>query len=418
MLEATDMHAAFVRLPCRKQATAVSRSNCQPYGREERRALEPSAHNSKQQLFLFQPAWYDRLAQAVPRKLLPGVWIAFLLLLFPGPPAFSSVALLLEQPHGRFGSISPTGHVAVYLSRVCAATPVKLRRCGPGEYGVVISRYHHVTKHDWLAIPLIPYLYAVDSLSEVPDTVTPETVESLRDQWRREHLKKMIPDVQNGSAPRGNWIQLIGALYVRKIFAYELPTTPRQDDALIRKFNRQRNRSHFNLLFHNCADFSRSILNFYYPGSVRRSYSADLGITTPKQVAKSLVQYASRHEGLQMSRYILPQEPGTIARSGQVDGILEAILRKKYVLPIAIVQPYAAIAIGISYVTGGRFNPATKAEALDTSHVANALADDREPLWSLSRPSAGPSPVAGALQDGLGNWNFGLLRSFSADLAP
>lgn len=361
------------------------------------------------------PARTERAACHIP---LPSKLAGFLLLFLFSPSAFSSVALLLEQPHGRFGSISPTGHVAVYLSRVCAATPVALRRCRPGEYGVVISRYHHVTRHDWLAIPLIPYLYAVDALDKVPSAVTPETVQSLRDQWRRKHIEKLVPNTSDDGTPRGNWIQLVGALYVRKIFAYELPTTPEQDDALIRKFNHRRNRSHFNLLFHNCADFSRDILNFYYPGSVRRSYSADLGITTPKQVAKSFVQYASQHDDLKMNRYILPQEPGSVARSGHVDGVLEAFLRKKYVVPIAIVQPYVAIAIGISYITGGRFNPAQKAEPLDTAHVATVLAADREPVWSRSQPSAGPSPVGEALQDGLGDWSFGMLRPLSSDLAP
>ena len=39
-----------------------------------------------------------------------------------------------------------TGHAAVYLSGVCAETPLVLRRCGPGETGVVLSRYDGRTR--------------------------------------------------------------------------------------------------------------------------------------------------------------------------------------------------------------------------------------------------------------------------------
>ena len=55
-----------------------------------------------------------------------------------------------------------TGHAAVYLSGVCAESPIVLRKCAPGELGAVISRYDGVHGYDWLAVPLIPYLYAVE----------------------------------------------------------------------------------------------------------------------------------------------------------------------------------------------------------------------------------------------------------------
>ena len=68
----------------------------------------------------------------------------------------------------RLGFFTATGHAAVYLSGVCAETPVKLRPCAPGETGIVISRYDAVGGYDWVAIPLIPYLYAVERAQEVP----------------------------------------------------------------------------------------------------------------------------------------------------------------------------------------------------------------------------------------------------------
>ena len=69
--------------------------------------------------------------------------------------ARGNVALLVEEPFGFFGSINPTGHSAIYLNRVCAESPTRLRRCEPGETGVVISRYSGIRGLDWVAIPLI-----------------------------------------------------------------------------------------------------------------------------------------------------------------------------------------------------------------------------------------------------------------------
>ncbi len=58
--------------------------------------------------------------------------------------AHASVALLMEEPYGTLGAVNPTGHAAIYLNHICADSPVVLRPCHEGEYGVVISRYHKV----------------------------------------------------------------------------------------------------------------------------------------------------------------------------------------------------------------------------------------------------------------------------------
>jgi hypothetical protein len=84
--------------------------------------------------------------------------LMFAVSLVGAAPCFGSVALLLEEPYGEFGSFNPTGHVAVYLNHICAASPIELRVCEKGEAGVVISRYHRIDRDDWIAIPLIPYL--------------------------------------------------------------------------------------------------------------------------------------------------------------------------------------------------------------------------------------------------------------------
>ncbi len=135
------------------------------------------------------------------------------------------------------GDLTPTGHSAIYLPRVCAETPVKLRMCRPGETGVVISRYHRVGGYNWIAIPLIPYLYAVESADEVPLKVNAEAVASLRDNYRRAHFADIVPDNKDGGMPPGDWVQLVGSSYDRKIYSYEIETTEEQDARLVAALN-------------------------------------------------------------------------------------------------------------------------------------------------------------------------------------
>src|SRR5436305_781789 len=106
-------------------------------------------------------------------------YIACLLLAFCSPFAHGSATLLLEEPFGDFGAMNPTGHAAVFLSRVCADTPTELRMCRSGEQGIVISRYMGVDGYDWLAIPLVPYLYAVDRADEAPASADKDVISLL-----------------------------------------------------------------------------------------------------------------------------------------------------------------------------------------------------------------------------------------------
>ena len=275
--------------------------------------------------------------------------------------AHAGVTLFLEEPFGTFGGMNPTGHAAIYLSRVCAASPVSLRRCGPEEHGVVISRYHRVSGYDWLAIPLIPYLYAVDRPDQVPSSVGSENVAELRDAYRRANFIDIVPDAEDGTAPKGDWIQLVGAAYDRTIYAFDTDTTEERDDELIQTFNSRANIVHFNLFFFNCADFARKMVDFYYPHAVHRSLLADAGIMTPKQAARSLVSYSKHHPDLQMSILVIPQVLGTVPRSTAVRGVLESLVKsKRYALPlitVAVLHPYVGGSLAFAWIEGARFDP-------------------------------------------------------------
>src|SRR5712692_8941291 len=96
---------------------------------------------------------------------LAGLLLVFLCLV---PQARADVTILLEEPYSYDGAFAGTGHTAIYLTRVCAASSTRLRRCQPGEPGVVISRYHRIAGYDWIAVPLYPYLYAVERPEDVP----------------------------------------------------------------------------------------------------------------------------------------------------------------------------------------------------------------------------------------------------------
>jgi len=279
--------------------------------------------------------------------------------------AHASATLFLEEPYGKLGFFTATGHAAVYLSDVCAETPVKLRPCAPGETGVVISRYDGVDGYDWVAIPLIPYLYAVDRPEDVPLFADAKMTAFLRDEYRRKYLEMVAPDAKNGEAPGGNWYELVGSLYDRTIYGFEVVTTPAQDAALIEKLNSSANRSHFHTVSRNCADFAKDIINFYYPKSLHRSVIADVGITTPKQMAKMLTKYSNHHPEIQLTRMVIPQVPGSMPRSSAVHGVVESFLKSgKYIVTSAVISPIFAGAVAAVYVGSGagNFKPALHAK--------------------------------------------------------
>lgn len=267
----------------------------------------------------------------------------------------AQAALLLEEPYGFFGTLNPTGHTATYFARICAETPVTLRRCLPGEMGVVIARYSDVAHYDWVAIPLIPYLYSVEDPAEVPAHVDRVTVNQLRDQYHEARLMSLGTEVKKGNFWHGGWTELIGVSYERRIIAFRFDTTEAQDDAFIARMNDDKNRSHFQLLYKNCADFSRALLNEYFPKTFHRSFAPDAGMTTPKQITYKLERYAKKHPEIHLEVFEIPQVPGYRHKSHSNKGISESLITTGYAVPIAFLNPYLAGALFVDYVVRGRY---------------------------------------------------------------
>ncbi len=133
------------------------------------------------------------------------IWLGLILASWLAPAAKADVAVLLEEPYSYDGAFAGTGHAALYMTRICAASPTVLRRCQPGEAGAVISRYHRVASYDWIAIPLYPYLYAVDNPADIPLFVDGKLEAALRDRYRRKYLEGVAPDGPGGAVPGGDW---------------------------------------------------------------------------------------------------------------------------------------------------------------------------------------------------------------------
>jgi hypothetical protein len=262
--------------------------------------------------------------------------------------------MLMEEPFGFFGFLNPTGHDAVFFERICAETPVKLRRCAPGELGVVITRYQGIASYDWIAVPLMPYLYSVENASQFPAKVDKETVNRIRDQYHDAHLMSLGKDVPRGDDVKRGWSQAVGVAYERRVFAFRFATTEAQDDAMIARLNDQPNQSHFNLIHRNCADFTREILNFYFPGTFRRSILPDGGITTPRQVACKLERYARKHPETQLTIFDIQQVAGYRRHSRRNQSIASAFITRGYVVPFYFVSPYIVGAVLVDYLGWGR----------------------------------------------------------------
>ena len=162
--------------------------------------------------------------------------------------------------------------------------------------------------------------------------------------------------VAPGNFLHGGWTQLVGVSYERRIYAFRFETTTEQDDAFITKMNAGENRSAFDLLYNNCSDFARRSLNFYFPGTFKRSVFPDAGMTTPKQITYKLARYAHRHPETQLTVFEVPQIPGYRRLSRSNKSIAESLVTTGYAVPIAVMNPYLAGGLFVDYIVRGRYH--------------------------------------------------------------
>ena len=275
-------------------------------------------------------------------------------------PARATVGLIVGEPFGAFGTMMPGGHAGVYLDHVCAETPTHLRPCRAGEYGVVISRYHDLraTNTDWLATPVIPFLYGVDDPENVPARMTAPLEAELRERYRQAHLMQVIPDRSvhgEDASPRyGDWDEAIGAAFDRQLWLYTIDSTAAQDAEILAFLNADPNHRRYTLWGNNCADFAANVMSLILPKKspavLRRNVWGDFDLTTPKNLARRMDDFGQRHPELHPHVYEIPQIPGTLRRSRPLRGSAEAFVKtKRYVVTLIVIQPELELADWIVY---------------------------------------------------------------------
>ncbi|MGA2903027.1 MAG: hypothetical protein ABSD98_04295 [Candidatus Korobacteraceae bacterium] len=282
------------------------------------------------------------------------------------PAARADIGLLLNaktnaHPLPVTAEITGAGHSAVYLSRICPASPVTLRMCGPDEPGSVIQNYEDYMEdqpYEWNIVPLGLYLYGVEDLRDRPLFGSPELRSVLQDHYRQNHLGRLCATSRCLTNPEANWRDSVAAAFVREIYIFQVHTTVEQDEEFIRKFNARPNVNHYNGFSRNCADFAKLVVDTYFPHSAHRDVLNDLGMTGPKAIARSFAHYAERHPELGLRVVRVEQVPGTYKRSSDCrEGTEQTVRSKKWLIPIAAVEAQALPVLAASYFLTGRFNP-------------------------------------------------------------
>jgi hypothetical protein len=309
--------------------------------------------------------------------------------------ASASLTVLIGEPYGTLGTMLPVGHAAVYLDHVCADSPLVLRLCRPDEpMGVVLSRYHHLGQYDWLASPVMEYLYSVERADQVPQFVTQETEDRLREQFRRTFLRPAVPDETELKKQEDEWYETSGAAFDRRLWGYQLDATVEQDEHLVTTLNGRANLRLYHVRTANCAGFVADIVNFYFPKAVRANKVADWGIVTPKQVARSLLAFGKVHPEQHLRLLQVPQVPGTLRRSRPVWGLSELFLKtKRYCVPLAIIQPEAVVADLVIYEINGRFRLGAGAQAITPAFWEQPAAGETAATDTPNSASLSDSPA-------------------------
>ncbi|HEX4003282.1 MAG TPA: hypothetical protein VHX36_11580 [Candidatus Acidoferrales bacterium] len=256
--------------------------------------------------------------------------------------------------------ITGSGHSAVYFSRICPASPVKLRLCRPGEQGSVMSNYTTLGEDEpfeWNIVPLNVYIYGVENPADRPLFASPKIKGALEEAYR----EKVLADYCEGHAcqtsNKAEWREMVSAESERTFYILIASTTVEEDQKLIDEFNSMPNVNHFNGMTRNCADFTKHVIDTYFPHAAHRDFINDFGMTSPKAVARSFARYANRHPATQYRVVHFAQLPGTIKRSSECRSGTEQLYHsKKLLLPMAFFFPHALGIVTGSYLLTGRFN--------------------------------------------------------------
>src|SRR5277367_638087 len=326
------------------------------------------------------PKLYQDRAKAVARLRV------VLVLLFAGlfcSPVRADVGMLLnESLDTSFGRISGSGHSAVYFSRICTESPIKVRLCRPDEQGSVMSNYTTLGEDqpfEWNIVPFSVYLYGVEDPQNRPLFGSQKIKHVLEERYREKFLSGYCTSPTCRTGNGAEWREMVGATLERSIYMFVVDTTPEQDQALIDEFNSLPNQNHFNGITRNCATFVRHIINTYYPHAARADYVNDFGLITPKAITRSFAHFAEHHPEAHLRVLHFAQLPGTIKRSTECRNGTEQLYRsKKLLVPMILFADHELPFMAASYLLTGRFNPEHELEQNPAAETADIKQEIRE----------------------------------------
>jgi hypothetical protein len=319
-----------------------------------------------------------RAANLIPCGVPTSVGISFVFLmayLLACSVAYGDVGVVLDESvDSSVERFTGSGHNAVYFSRICPdSSPVQLRLCRNGEQGSVMSTYTSFGENqpfEWNIAPLSIYVYGVEDPQDRPLFASPKIKGVLEEGYRKKFLSAYCSGPPCTTNKNAGWRDMVGATQTRGIYIFVVKTTVQQDLALIKEFNAAPNQNHFNGFRRNCADFTKRVINTYFPHATRAEYLLDFGMTSPKAVARSFTRYALRHPESQFCVLHFAQAPGVIKLSTMPRDGFEQLYRTKKLLPPMLIFGYHELPFFItSYVLAGRFNPEREAEEYPTAEV-------------------------------------------------
>jgi hypothetical protein len=284
------------------------------------------------------------------------------------PRAYGDVGVILnESLDTSMERITGSGHTAVYFSRICPESPIKLRLCRPSERDSVLSNYINLgedQRFEWNIAPLTLYVYGVQDPRFRPIFGSQKVKGVLEEKYREQVLDPNCATESCMTSNKAEWREMVGAGMTRSMYFFVVGTTVQQDLDIIAKFNSLPNENHFNGMTRNCADFVKDVVNTYFPHSAHRDPVNDFGMTSPKAVARTFTHYALDHPEMNLRVIHFSQLPGTFKRSSEARSGTEQLYHsKKLLIPMVIFADYALPVAAATYALTGRFNPGHEFEA-------------------------------------------------------
>ena len=311
------------------------------------------------------------------------VLLVLLFICLAASPVYADVGVLLnESLDTNLARITGSGHSAVYFSRICPESPVKLRLCRPDEQGSVISNYTTLGEDqpfEWNVVSLSTYMYGVEDPQNRPLFGSQKIKHALEERYRANFLAGYCESATCRTSGKAEWREMVGATLSRSIYIFVVETSLEQDGKLIAELNSLPNQNHFNGITRNCAEFSRRIINTYFPHAARADYLNDFGLITPKAIARSFTHYGDRHREAHLRVLHFAQLPGTIKRSTECRSGTEQLYHsKKLLVPMILFADHELPFMAASYLLTGRFNPEHELEQHPTARSSDMAQEIRE----------------------------------------